>query len=103
MGMFDMLKKAQELQANMQKLQAELKETEIEGSAGGGLVTVVVSGAHALKKITIKKDAVDPADVATLEDLVTVAVNDAITKANALTEKKMSALTGGLKIPGLTG
>ncbi|HEX2859854.1 MAG TPA: YbaB/EbfC family nucleoid-associated protein [Alphaproteobacteria bacterium] len=103
MGMFDMLKKAQELQANMQKLQAELKETEIEGSAGGGLVNVVVSGAHAVKKITIKKDAVDPGDIATLEDLVTVAVNDAITKANALTEKKMSALTGGLKIPGLMG
>ena len=101
MGMFDMLKKAQELQANMQKLQEELKVAEFSGTAGGGLVNVTVSGAHAVKKISIKKDAVDADDVATLEDLVTVAVNDAIGKANSETEKKMSALTGGLKIPGL--
>jgi DNA-binding YbaB/EbfC family protein len=101
--MFDMLKKAQEMQAGMQKLQAELKTAEFTGQAGGGAVSVTVNGAHEVKKIALKPEAVDPQDLETLEDLLRVAVNEAIGMANAMAEKKMSALTGGMKIPGLTG
>lgn len=91
----------QQMQNRMAKIQEELGETIVTGSAGGGAVTVEVTGLQELKGITLKPEVVDPEDVETLEDLLVVAINDAMDKAKELSATKMSALTGGMKIPGL--
>lgn len=98
-NMFGMLKKAQEMQKGLQAVQAELAKTELTGTAGSGAVSVVMNGSHEIVKVSIKKDALDDAEM--LEDLVKVACNDALSKANALAKEKMAAVTGGLQIPGL--
>ena len=85
----------------MEKAQRELGETLIEGKAGGGAVTVVMTGTQDLRSVTIAKDAVDPQDVETLQDLVLAAFNDALTKSKELAAQRLGGLTGGLKIPGL--
>lgn len=100
-NMFSMLKKAQEVQSGLKKVQAELATTELTGTSGSGLVSVVMNGSHEILSVSIKPDAVDASDVGMLEDLVKVAVNDALAKANALAKQKMDAVTGGLGIPGL--
>lgn len=99
-NMFGMLKKAQEMQKNLQAIQVELNKTEITGTAGGGLVSVVINGAHEILSVKIKPEAVDTTDMGMLEDLIKVASNDAVTKANELTKTKMASVTGGLNIPG---
>jgi len=91
----------QQMQNRMAKIQEELGETIITGSAGGNAVTVEVSGLQELKGIKLKAEVVDPEDIETLEDLLLVAINDAMEKAKELSSEKMSALTGGMKIPGL--
>jgi DNA-binding YbaB/EbfC family protein len=91
----------QQMQTRMAKIQEELAEQTISADAGGGLVTVEVTGLQELRAIRIKPEAVDPADVETLEDLLVVAVNEAMEKAKELASQKMGALTGGMKIPGL--
>lgn len=101
--MFDMIKKAQEMQKNLKAMQEELKTAEVSGQAGNGLVTLVMTGTHDVKSVSIKPDAVDPSDVGILEDLVKVAFNDALKQANAMAESKVSKVTGGMKIPGLLG
>ena len=78
-----------------------MAETIIDGSAGGGVVKAQVTGAREFHGITIDPSVVDPNDVEVLEDLITVAIQDAMNRATALAEEKMSALTGGLRIPGL--
>ena len=95
------MKMIQQMQNRMAKIQQELEETEVEGSAGGGVVTATANGQRALMSIKIDPSAVDPEDVEMLEDLVLTAVQDALDKSAALAEEKMGALTGGLKIPGL--
>lgn len=100
-NMFGMLKKAQEMQKNLQAVQVELGKTEISGTAASGAVTVVMNGAHEILRVSIKKDAVDMDDLGMLEDLVKVACNDALVKANEIAKTKMAAVTGGLNIPGL--
>jgi nucleoid-associated protein EbfC len=95
------MKMIQQMQNRMMKIQQELEETVVEGSAGGGVVKVEVSGQREMKSIKIDPSAVDPDDVEMLEDLVVAAVTDAMEKAAKLNEEKMSALTGGMKIPGL--
>src|SRR4051812_2119147 len=100
MNMFSMMKKAQEMQKGLQNVQAELAKAEVTGVAGGGAVSVVMLGTHEISKVTIKPDAVDADDVGMLEDLLKVACNDALAKANALAKEKMNAVTGGLQIPG---
>jgi DNA-binding YbaB/EbfC family protein len=95
------MKMIQQMQNRMAKIQQELEETEIQGSAGGGVVTATANGQRALLGIKIDPSAVDPEDVEMLEDLVLTAVQDALEKSAALAEEKMGALTGGLKIPGL--
>lgn len=100
--MFDMMKKAKEMQAKLAKAQDEIKALDMVGVAGGGQVRVRVNGSHEVLSVTLKPDVVDPADVALLEDLVKVAVNDAIRQVQAAAEVKMQAVTGGLKIPGLS-
>ncbi len=94
-----MMKQAQEMQAKMQAMQARLDEAEVTGAAGGGLITVTLTGKGTLKKIDIDPSVVDPDDVAMLEDLITAAFNDAKTKVEALVAERMSEVTGGLQLP----
>lgn len=95
------MKMIQQMQTRLEKMQRELAETEIEGSAGGGMVKARVTGAREFRGISIDPSAVDPEDVDVLEDLITVAIQDAMNRANAMAEEKMGALTGGMRIPGL--
>ena len=97
----DLQRMAREMQANMEKAQQELGEATIEGKAGGGAVTVVMTGTQELRSVTIAKDAVDPEDVETLQDLVLTAFNDALKKSKDLAAQRLGGVTGGLKIPGL--
>ena len=83
------------------ELQEELKEREVEGTAGGEAVKVVVNGNKNLLKLTISPDAVDPDDVEMLQDLIVTAVNDAMKKVDDMTESELGKVTGGLKIPGM--
>lgn len=97
----DLQRMAREMQANMERAQHELAEATIEGTAGGGAVTVVMTGTQELRSVTIAKDAVDPEDVETLQDLVLTAFNDALAKSKELASQRLGGVTGGLKIPGL--
>ncbi len=96
-----MMQQLRKMQQEMARVQDELANTVVEGTAAGGVVTASVNGEFRITKLTIKPEAVDPDDVETLEDLLVVALNDAIGKAKALSEQKMGKLTGGMKIPGL--
>ena len=99
MGMGNLQRMALQMQQEMDRIQAELAEAQVEGSAGGGVVRVVMTGKQALVSITIDPSAVDPADVDMLQYLVTVAVNEALDASRRLAEQKMGALTamtGGL-------
>lgn len=89
------------MQAEMAKAQEELANTIVSGSAAGGAVTVEVSCDQRVKRVRIGKEAVDPEDLETLEDLVTVAVNDALGKASEASQNRMASVTGGMRIPGL--
>ena len=100
-NMNQMMKQVKKMQEQMLKAQEELGNKTIEGSAGGGVVTVSVNGHKKLLDIKIKPEAVDPEDVEMLQDLVLTAVNDALTKADELANQDMSKYTGGMKIPGL--
>jgi len=100
-NMNQMMKQVKKMQEQMLKAQEELGEKTVEGSAGGGVVSVVVNGHKALQSIVIKPEAVDPDDVEMLQDLVLTAVNDALNKADELANKDMGKYTGGMKIPGL--
>ena len=95
------MKKVQKMQQEMLKLQEDLKNRTVEATAGGGAVTVVVTGRKTVEKITIAPSAVDPDDVEMLEDLVTTAVNEAMRKVEEMTEREMGKLTGGMKLPGM--
>ncbi len=91
----------QQMQNRMAKIQEELAETTVSADAGGGMVTVEVTGLQELRGIKINPEAVDPDDVETLEDLLVVAVNEAMEKAKELASQKFGALTGGMRIPGM--
>lgn len=95
------MKMIQQMQNRLEKIQTELAQMEIEGTAGGGVVTARVSGQREFLGVKIDPSAVDPEDVEMLEDLINAAIKDAMTKASTTAEEKMSALTGGMKIPGL--
>ncbi len=100
-NMNQMLKQAQKMQEDMQNLQADLEQREFTATSGGGLVEVTVDGKHLIKSIKISPDAVDPDDSEMLEDLVTVAINEAISNAIKTSEEEMGAITGGLNLPGM--
>ena len=100
-NMQGMMKKVQKLQQDMLKMQEELKNRTVEATAGGGAVTVVVTGRKTVEKVTIAPSAVDPEDVEMLEDLVTTAINEAMRKVDEMTEKEMGKITGGMKLPGM--
>lgn len=95
------MKQAQQMQAKLAMLQNELAEREVEASAGGGMVKVKVNGKQQLLSISINKDCVDPNDVATLEELVFTAVNQAMKQSQDMVQQAMSKVTGGMNIPGL--
>ena len=99
----DMIKQAQKMQADMERTQAELQEKEYPATAGGGVITAVVSGKRELVRVTIDPEAVDPDDVEMLQDMVVAAVNEAMRKAEADSAQNMSKLTGGLNLGGLFG
>jgi hypothetical protein len=92
--MGNLQKLAMQMQQEMTRIQAELAETQVEGTAGGGVVRAVATGTQQLRSVTIDPSAVDPADVEMLQDLVTAAVNDALEASRRLAEQKMSALGG---------
>ncbi|WP_305787582.1 YbaB/EbfC family nucleoid-associated protein [Symbioplanes lichenis] len=94
--MQQIMKQAQKMQEQVAKAQAELAETELTGTAGGGLVTVVVTGLGEFKSVKIDPKAVDADDVETLEDLVLAAIHNAAEAQRELTEQKMGSATGGL-------
>jgi len=100
-GMANMMKQAQKLQSKMLKMQDELAEQSVEGSAGGGMVKVVATGKQQIKSIELEKEVVDPEDIEMLQDMIVAAVNDALNKSQEMVSGEMSKLTGGLSIPGL--
>lgn len=100
-NMGDLQRMAREMQANMAKAQEELAAATVEGSAGGGAVVVVLTGTQECKSVKIQKDAVDPDDVETLQDLVLAAYTDALKKSRELAAQRLGGVTGGLKIPGM--
>ena len=100
MNMMKMMKQAADLQKNMKKKQAELAKTEVQFTAGGGMVTAVATCDMKIKSIKINPDAVDPEDVEMLEDLVMAAVDGVLTAAQDTMGKEMGKLTGGMGLPG---
>ena len=91
-----LMKQAQQMQKQLMAAQAELAETQVQGSAGGGLVVATMTGSNELVSLTIDPKAVDPDDVETLQDLVVAAVRDASRAAGELAQERMGPLTGGL-------
>lgn len=100
-GMGQMMKQAQQLQARMLKMQAELAERTVESAVGGGMIKVVANGRQQVVSIRIEKEVVNPEDVEMLQDLILAAVNDALAKSQEMVASEMGKLTGGLNLPGL--
>jgi len=97
-GLGNLMKQAQEMQANMQKAQEEIASLEVTGESGGGLVKVTMTGRHEARRVTIDDSLVgDDKDM--LEDLVAAAINDATHKVEAVTQERMSGMTDGLNLP----
>ena len=100
-GLGDLMKQAQRLKAEMERIQAEAATKTVEGSAGGGMVTAIANGKGELLSVRIDPAAVREEDLDMLQDLITAAVNDALRKARELLAQDVSRLTGGLGLPGL--
>jgi len=97
-GMGDLMKKAQEMQANMQKAQAEIANTEVVGESGAGLVKITLLGNHNVRKVDIDESLMED-DKEMLEDLIATAMNDAVRRVEEVNKSKMSGLTGGMDLP----
>jgi len=97
----NMMKQAKMMQKKMQQIQEELKKTEFDASAGGGAIKVKVNGEQEVLEIKINKEMVDAEDLEMVEDMVVVAINDAISQSKQKMQEEMGSLTGGLNIPGL--
>lgn len=102
-GFGDIFKQAQQFQEKLGKIQAELEQVRVEGTAGGGMVRVIANGRQEIVELKIEREVVNPEEVEMLQDLILAALAQAREKASALAQEKMAALTGGLKIPGLPG
>ncbi len=98
-----MMKQVQEMQRKMAEAQEQLANETVEASAGGGMVTVVMSGSLEVREVRIKPEAVDPDDVEMLQDLVTAATNEALRSAQALASERLGGATGGLDLPNIPG
>jgi DNA-binding YbaB/EbfC family protein len=103
MGMGNLQRMAMQMQQEMERIQAELAETEVEGTAGGGVVRAVVTGKQSLVSISIDPSAMDADDVEMLQDLVTAAVNEALDASRRLAEQKMGAMQALGGLSGLLG
>lgn len=105
MNQQQMLRKVQQMQEDMANLQADLDEREYSAEAGGGMVSVTVTGKHEIKSINIKPEALEECegDPEMLEDFLMIALNEAISTAVSTSENEMNAITSGLNIPGLPG
>ncbi len=97
----NMMKKIQQMQEDMTKIQEEIEATEYTSSVGGGAVEVTVNGAHEVISIKMQPDVIDPEDIEMLEDLLISALNESIKKANDAMDQGMERAKGGLSIPGL--
>ena len=102
-GFGDLMKQAQHFQEKLGKIQAELAEARVEGSAGGGMVKAVANGKQEILELKIEKEVVNPDDVEMLQDLILSALTQARENAAALAREKMAVITGGLNIPGFPG
>lgn len=100
-GLGNIMKQAQMMQKKMAELQADLEQRQVEATAGGGMVTAVMTGKQQLVSLNIDPTAVDPEDVEMLQDLVVAAVNEAVRKSQEMVQQEMSKVTGGMSIPGL--
>ncbi len=100
-NMQNMMKQMQKMQKKMAEAQEELGEKKIEGTAGGGMVTVFVTGHKEIVDVIIKPEVVDPDDIDMLQDLVLAATNDALKKADELTNQTMGQFTKGMNLPGM--
>lgn len=101
-NMGNLMKQAQKMQKDMEKMQAELQEKTVEATAGGGAITVTATGKKEIKEIIIKPEVVDPDDIEMLQDLILAAVNEALRKADELAGAEMNRITGGMGgLPGL--
>ncbi len=96
----DMMRQLEQMQNRMAKAQEEIAAATVEGSAGGGVVTITMTGDQELRAVTIKPEAVDPEDIETLQDLVMAAVNDALTRSKELQAQRLGEVTGGMLPPG---
>ncbi|MDK2800629.1 MAG: nucleoid-associated protein EbfC [Clostridiales bacterium] len=96
-----MIKQAQKVQKEMERLQEELEQRTVEASAGGGAVTVIATGKKEIKEVKISPEVVDSDDVEMLQDLILAAVNEAVRKADEMVSSEMGKVTGGLNIPGM--
>ena len=101
MDMKQMMRQAQKMQAELAKAQNEIKDMSAEATAGGGMVKAVATGDMTIQSIKLDKDAVDPEDVEMLEDMIVAAVNEALRAVSAQSNARISAVTGGMNIPGL--
>jgi len=101
MNINKLMKQAQQMQAQIAKMQEELEEKTLEATAGGGVVKVVVNGRQEFLDIKIDPEAVDPDDVEMLEDLILAAVNEALRKVQDMINQEMGKITGGMNIPGM--
>lgn len=100
-NMGNMMKKVQKLQADMAKLQEELKTRTVDATAGGGAVKVVVNGDKQVVSVKIDPGAVDADDIEMLEDMIMAAVNEAMKKIDDMMAQEMGKITGGMKLPGM--
>lgn len=100
-GMGNIMKQVQEMQTKVAEIEEELAATIVEGSAGGGMVTVVATGRQEIKTVAIEPELLDPEEIGMLQDMIVAATNQALDASRELRVEKISALTGGLKIPGL--
>ena len=94
-------KQMQQMQARLAKIQEELGEETVEASVGGGVVTITMTGHQQVQAVKIDPEALDPDDVETIQDLMVAAFNEALKKSQELAAQRLSAVTGGMKIPGL--
>ena len=96
-GLAGLMKQAQQMQANMQTMQDQIAQMEIEGQAGAGMVKIVMTGKHDVRRVSIDPSVMDDREM--LEDLIAAAVNDAVRRIESTTQEKMSGFTAGLNLP----